>query len=191
MDMLRVRSHWAAPFEAASHVDNRPSRTSRVMVALFYVVRNSTIARGVMGFCQVMVVVVVAAAAQQWSSPYADGRGQEFCSSKDAVSALEAPYLIENEAAMKKMMSDMAIKPTGDIDRDFVSMMSPHHQGAIAMAKSVLRYGRNLQIRRLAQEIIVTQQQEIIAMRLALGDPPSASASKPSPVQLLWYSRRP
>ena len=43
----------------------------------------------------------------------------------------------------------------------FVDLMVPHHQGAIAMALAVLRYGRNAQIRRMAQEIIVTQQQEI------------------------------
>ena len=67
---------------------------------------------------------------------------------------------------MKKMMKDIAVKPTGDIDVDFVAMMVPHHQGAIDMALAVLRYGRNPQIRRLAQEIIVTQQQEIAAMRL-------------------------
>ena len=60
---------------------------------------------------------------------------------------------------MNKMMADMTIKPTGDVDRDFVAMMVPHHQGAIDMAQAVLRYGRNEQLRRLAQEIVVTQQQ--------------------------------
>jgi DUF305 family protein family protein len=63
-----------------------------------------------------------------------------------------------------------------------VAMMAPHHQGAIDMAMAVLRYGRNEQIRRLAQEIIVTQQQEIAAMRLAVGDPPPLSAPAPTQV---------
>jgi uncharacterized protein (DUF305 family) len=67
-------------------------------------------------------------------------------------------FLVENGAAMKKMMGDMAVKPTRDVDADFVAMMVPHHQGAIDMALAVLRHGRNPQIRRLAQEIIVTQQ---------------------------------
>ena len=62
---------------------------------------------------------------------------------------------------------------SGDADADFVAAMIPHHQGAIDMAKDELRHGRNEQLRRLAQEIIVTQQQEITAMRLALGQPPS------------------
>ena len=79
------------------------------------------------------------------------------------------------------MMADMTVKPTGDVDRDFVAMMVPHHQGAVDMAQAELRYGHNEQLRRLAQEIVVTQQQEISVMRLALGDklPPSA----PSPTQ--------
>jgi hypothetical protein len=95
----------------------------------------------------------------------------------------EAPFLAENNAAMDKMMADMAVKPTGDVDHDFVEMMVPHHQGAIDMARAVLRYGHNEQLRRLAQEIIVTQQQEIAAMRLALGEPlpPSAAAPTQSP----------
>src|SRR5258707_15835723 len=90
----------------------------------------------------------------------------------------EAHFLAENEAAMTKMTAGMDVKPTGDVDRDFVEMMVPHHQGAIDMAQAVLRYGHNEQLRRLAQEIVVTQQQEIAAMRLAVGEelPPSVAA---------------
>jgi Domain of unknown function (DUF305) len=57
--------------------------------------------------------------------------------------------------------------------------MIPHHQGAIDMAQAELRYGHNEQLRRIAQEIIVEQQQEIIAMRLALGQPLPPSAPAP------------
>ena len=92
----------------------------------------------------------------------------------------EVPFLAENDAAMKKMMIGMAVKPTGDVDVDFVALMVPHHQGAIDMALAVLRHGRNPQIKRLAQEIIVTQQQEIAAMRLAVGEPLPASAASPT-----------
>jgi Domain of unknown function (DUF305) len=60
-------------------------------------------------------------------------------------------------------------------------MMIPHHQGAIDMALAVLRHGRNLQIRRLAQEIIVTQQQEIAVMRFAVSRP--LLPSSPSPLE--------
>ncbi len=85
--------------------------------------------------------------------------------------AAEAPYLAENVSAMTKMMVDMGIRPSGDVDADFVAMMVPHHQGAIEMAQAELRYGRNEPLRRMAQEIIVTQLQEITAMRLSLGQP--------------------
>ena|SRR5215831_15089868 len=88
-----------------------------------------------------------------------------------SASAGEAPYLAENVSAMTKMMVDMGIRPSGDVDTDFVAMMVPHHQGAIEMAQAELRYGRNEPLRRMAQGIIVTQLQEISAMRLSLGQP--------------------
>ena len=77
--------------------------------------------------------------------------------------------LAENVAAMKTMMNAMHVKSTGNVDLDFVTMMVPHHQGAIDMAMAVLRHGRNERVKRIAQEIIITQQQEIAAMRLAVG----------------------
>ena len=92
----------------------------------------------------------------------------------------ETSFLKENDAAMTRMMHGMAIRPSGDVDADFAAMMIPHHQGAIDMAVAVLRHGRNPQIRRLAQEIIVTQQQEIAAMRLALGQKPPAPMPAPT-----------
>ena len=88
--------------------------------------------------------------------------------------------MAQNEAAMTRMMAGMSIKPTGDVDRDFVDMMVPHHQGAIDMAVTVLRYGHNEQVRRLAQEIIVDQQQEIAAMRIAVGEPIPPSSAAPT-----------
>jgi uncharacterized protein (DUF305 family) len=80
------------------------------------------------------------------------------------------------------MMTDMHVAPTGDVDHDFAAMMIPHHQGAIDMATAYLRSGRNEQLRRIAQEIIVSQQQEIAAMRLALGQPlPPSTAAVTNP----------
>jgi hypothetical protein len=92
----------------------------------------------------------------------------------------EAPFLNENAAAMNKMMAGMNVRPTGDVDADFAAMMIPHHQGAIDMAVAELRHGKNEQLRRISQEIIVEQQQEIAAMRLALGQKPPASAPAPT-----------
>lgn len=73
--------------------------------------------------------------------------------------------------AMDRMNSGMAAaRPTGDPDRDFAAMMIPHHQGAIDMAKVELIYGRDPVLRRLAQGIIVEQQQEIELMQRSLSE---------------------
>ena len=48
------------------------------------------------------------------------------------------------------------------------------------MAILEIRYGRNAQLRRIAQEIIIDQQQEIAAMRLAIGRPLPSSAPAPT-----------
>lgn len=112
---------------------------------------------------------------------------QDICTTAGSSATAEAPFLAENNAAMTKMMNGMAAQPTGDVDADFVAMMVPHHQGAIDMAVAVLRYGHNAQIRRLAQEIIITQQEEIATMRLAVGQPTQV----PSARQLDLKSSRP
>jgi hypothetical protein len=105
----------------------------------------------------------------------------EICAAAVSDVGAEAAFLAENAAAMNKMMGDMVVKPTGDVDADFVAMMVPHHQGAVDMALAVLRHGHNPQIRRLAQEIIVTQQQEIAVMRLAAAQP--LPLSRPVPTE--------
>jgi YVTN family beta-propeller protein len=71
--------------------------------------------------------------------------------------------------AMAKMDRDMAAAPmTGNADHDFAAMMIPHHQGAIDMAKVYLAQAKDPTLRRLAQEIVITQEQEIGVMRRRL-----------------------
>jgi uncharacterized protein (DUF305 family) len=62
----------------------------------------------------------------------------------------------------------MSVVPSGNNDVDFVRLMLPHHQAAIDMAKTQLLYGKDPQMRRLAQEIITDQQSEIELMQLWL-----------------------
>ena len=71
-------------------------------------------------------------------------------------------------ASMAKMHAAMQVPYSGDADRDFARLMIPHHQGAIDMALAEIRYGKDERLRRLAQEIIVEQQQEIAVMQLTL-----------------------
>lgn len=102
-----------------------------------------------------------------------------FAGAGNAQSSPESRYRQETSRAMNKMMADMNVQPTGDVDADFVAMMAPHHRGAIEMAQAELAYGRNELLRRIAQEIIVTQLQEIEAMRLALPARPAVNAAAP------------
>ena len=63
-------------------------------------------------------------------------------------------------AANEKMMHDMNQPLTGNVDRDFVAGMIPHHQGAIDMARVELKYGKDPEIQRLARAVIAAQEQE-------------------------------
>jgi uncharacterized protein (DUF305 family) len=75
----------------------------------------------------------------------------------------------ELTASMDKMHIAMgAVKRSGNSDVDFVRLMLPHHLAAIDMAKTQLLYGKDPQMRRLAQEIITDQQSEIELMQLWL-----------------------
>jgi hypothetical protein len=67
------------------------------------------------------------------------------------------------------MMAGMAIRPTGYVDRDFVATMVLHRQGALDVAEAELSYGRNAQLRRIAQEIVVDQIQEILVGTACVG----------------------
>ncbi len=93
----------------------------------------------------------------------------------------DSAFLAQIHASMTRMMADMDPPAAGDVDADFVNTMVPHHRGAIDMAEAELVSGTNPQLRRIAQEIIVEQQQEIAAMRFALSEP--LPPSMPSPDQ--------
>jgi uncharacterized protein (DUF305 family) len=78
--------------------------------------------------------------------------------------------------SMNVMHKGMHSAPyTGNPDRDFVTMMIPHHQGAIDMAKAILLYGKDEQLKRLAQEIIADQQNEVQLMQLWLSKHPDGA----------------
>ena len=88
-----------------------------------------------------LAVTVSLAACSEKPQSLADYIAKICAAPFRTATAEEAPYLAENVSAMTKMMIDMGIGPSGDVDRDFVSMMTPHHQGAIEMAQAELRYG--------------------------------------------------
>lgn len=63
-----------------------------------------------------------------------------------------------------KMHGAMDITFTGNADIDFAKGMIPHHQGAIDMAKTVLAFGKDPALKTVAEEIIKSQEAEIVLM---------------------------
>ena len=64
------------------------------------------------------------------------------------------------------MMSGMKMpmKMTGNVDTDFATMMTMHHQQAIQMADVLLKYGKTPELRALAQKMKASQMEEIKIM---------------------------
>ena len=81
---------------------------------------------------------------------------------------------------MARMDDGMAKAPmSGAPDHDFVTMMIPHHQGGIDMAKVLLVHGTDPEMRRLAQAIVTDQQNEIELMQLWLQRHPDGRVPSP------------
>lgn len=93
----------------------------------------------------------------------------------DAAAAAKPPAFVASTAkpfaalmndAMAVMDDGMKRAPmNGVAEHDFVTMMIPHHQGAVDMAKALLLYTRDPELRNLAQGIITEQQNEIKVMQ--------------------------
>jgi uncharacterized protein (DUF305 family) len=111
---------------------------------------------GYIGILVTLIIAIGVPAQQQVSHQHSAGGAQDNDWS-------------ELTASMEKMHLAMgSIERSGDSSVDFVRLMLPHHQAAIDMARTQLIYGKDPQMRRLAQEIITDQQSEIELMQLWL-----------------------
>lgn len=87
------------------------------------------------------------------------------------ASSDDQEFGLDSALAMSKMSLEMPVESTGDVDRDFVSMMIPHAQGAIDVARAELKYGHSEDLRRLARSLIAERESEISDMRIGIGVP--------------------
>lgn len=103
------------------------------------------------------------------AASYAAAAEHSHHASPPPRSAAKTQFTQAMDAGMSKMMADMhAAGSSGNPDVDFLAMMIPHHEGAVEMARLLLIHGADPVSRRLAEDIIASQQVEIEGMRRRL-----------------------
>jgi len=70
-----------------------------------------------------------------------------------------------SDSEMGMDMDPEMLKDAKPFDRAFIDMMVPHHEGAVAMAKELLKDGEHPQLRQMANDVIDAQTKEIAQMR--------------------------
>ena len=78
-----------------------------------------------------------------------------------AQQAASSPATKGYTDAMSKMQTNMPKVHKGDPDTDFARMMIPHHQGAVDMAKVEIQYGKDPDLRKMAEKMVKDQEKEI------------------------------
>ena len=94
---------------------------------------------------------------------YHDYHGHHDMNINTQTNRLNFDPLINNEIvdSMHMPMMNEEFVQSGNVDKDFIANMIPHHQGAIDSAKLILEYGSNEEVKAIARNIIKTQTKEI------------------------------
>lgn len=75
-------------------------------------------------------------------------------------------YNEEYTTIFNNMMKSMNAAPnTGNVNLDFVLEIIPHHEGGINMAKAIVKYGSNPEVKKIAENIITSQEAQITIMK--------------------------
>jgi uncharacterized protein (DUF305 family) len=107
------------------------------------------------------------------------GQGQGMHQGQRAQTMPKDPASRAYMEGMRKMNRDMRSKPmTGDADQDFARMMAAHHQGAIDMARVELQYGKDPELKAMAQKVVDDQAKEIQQLQDWMKQHPAKQAAK-------------
>lgn len=109
--------------------------------------------------CALVLPIALLAACQQ-AGEQSDQPANAVVVTENAADAMTTGGMAHNQMAM-----------TGDVDRDFATMMIDHHKGAITMAQTQLAEGKSPEMRALAERVIEEQRKEIGEMERFLATP--------------------
>ncbi|NMF67355.1 DUF305 domain-containing protein [Brasilonema octagenarum] len=100
------------------------------------------------------------------------------CSTTTSQNQTQAPNTTATEASDKQQMNHGGMNHSSDMnhsmdlgsadanyDLRFIDAMTPHHEGAVVMAKVALQKSKRPEIKKLAQEIIKAQNKEIAELK--------------------------
>jgi uncharacterized protein (DUF305 family) len=100
------------------------------------------------------------------------------CSTTASQNQTQAPNTTATEATDKQQMNHGGMDHSSDMnhsmdlgsadanyDLRFIDAMTPHHQGAVVMAKEALQKSKRPEIKKLSQEIIKAQNKEIAELK--------------------------
>lgn len=80
----------------------------------------------------------------------------------------------EARAAIDRMNASLASAiRNGNVNHDFITLMIPHHQGAIDIAQAYLRYGTDPRLREMAEKASASQSEEIAKLRQIVKEYPA------------------